>query len=512
MQVRVLGRVELRNDDDELIFVRQRKLRQLVCVLALTCEPVPSEQLQSMLWAVTETQNMLSALTTTVNKLRNLLPEGRIGKDHAGYRLVLHGGDYLDVREFRARVAEACGVRESDPHRAADLYQRAVDTWIDPHLPDLPDTPAATARARQLFIERRDAIEALVEVRMALGQHAAVARELPALLVDDALNDRLWLSLLLAQYRDGRKGDALRTFEEARGTYVTKTGAEPSVSLKTMRDRIAHDDLELRWRPEQTVREKRAVNAGIDITIASSARAYDYLLGGADNFEVDRQAADRLLTVVPDLREVARRNRAFLLRTVRFLSRRGIRQFLDIGTGLPTQGSVHEVAREITPGARVVYVDNDPMVVAHANAIIDDRRNTAVIFGDLKEPAKILDHPETRRLIDPEEPVAVLMLAILHFIAADAVHLALEHYRAWMAPGSALAITHMTRTGTGHDVIRAMETAAPHSAVEGLFLRSRPEIEALFTGLRLAAPLNDLGCPLACELSLAILGGVAFRV
>ncbi|MGH3392695.1 MAG: SAM-dependent methyltransferase, partial [Actinomadura sp.] len=466
MKVRVLGPVEIRDDDDRLIPIRQRKLRQAVCVLALLGGPVASEDLQSLLWDTAERRSMLSALTTTIGKLRQALPDGWIVRDKGGYQLNLDPEhDYLDLWEFRALIAEAHAVRESAPAAAADLFHAAVTLWGDPPLLDLPGTQAIRRHLEGLLIERSAAIEAWTEVRLAVGQHAEVARDLPGIIKDDPLNEHLWMSLLLALYRDGRKAAALQAYEEARSTLLAETGAEPDQPLTGMRDRIARNDTGLLWRPEQTARENRAINAGIDVTVASSARAYDYLLGGSDNFDADREAADRLLTVVPDLREVARRNRAFLLRTVRSLSRRGIRQFLDIGTGLPTQGSVHEVAREIIPDARVVCVDSDPMVVAHANAIIEDRRNTAAISGDMKDPTKILTHAETRRLIDPKEPVGVLMLAILHFIAADEIHLALEHYREWMAHGSALAISHMTRTGTSQDVMQLMERAAPQSSV-----------------------------------------------
>jgi DNA-binding SARP family transcriptional activator len=517
MRVRVLGPVEVRDDDDGVIMIRQRKVRELLFVLALATGPMPSERLQSMLWVAADTHNMLSALTTTVNRLRKLLPQDRLVRDEDGYRLIMDPGrDHLDVREFRDLVAAARKVRESDPRRAAELFQRAVEAWRDPQLPDLPDTLTAGGWADQLRAERRDAIEALVEVRMALGRHATVATELPALLASDPLNDRLWLSLLLALYRDGRKGDALRIFEDAREMYLTETGAEPSVPLLSMRDRIAANDPGLEWHPRQTAQESRAINAGSDITVASSARVYDWLLGGEANFEVDRQVAGLLLGAIPDLRESTRRNRVFLRRVVRFLVDRGIRQFLDLGTGLPTQGSVHEVAQKADPTARVVYVDNDPLVVAHGTAFIEDSRNTGFIAGDLRAPAEIFTAPQMRRLIDLTEPVGVLMLNLVHFVPADDAHLALDHYREWMPPGSALAMTHVTREGTSAEALRVIDEATQRSSVDRLFLRSPAEIETMFAGLELMAPLVDPGNWQADEAlppcSLAALGGLAFKV
>jgi S-adenosyl methyltransferase/transcriptional activator len=349
-------------------------------------------------------------------------------------------------------------------------------------------------------------------VQLTLGRHAAVAQQLPKWLADDPINDQLWLALMLAQYRNGRKGHALQTFEAAQATYLTQMGSDPSVPMTTMRDRIANNDPGLDWHAGLTAQESRAISAGSDTTVASSARVYDWLIGGQANFEVDRQVARMLLGAIPDLRESTRRNRVFLRRVVRFLVERGVRQFLDLGTGLPTENSVHEVAQEVDPTARVVYVDNDPLVVAHGAAFINDSRNTEFFAGDLREPAEIFAAPQTRRLIDLDEPVGVLMLNIVHFVPADDAHLALEQYRAWMPPGSALAMTHVTREGTSPGTLRVIDEATQRSSVDRLFLRSPTEIEAMFAGLELMAPLVDPGNWQADAMlppcSLAHLGGV----
>src|SRR6266704_3699329 len=143
----------------------------------------------------------------------------------------------------------------------------------------------------------------------------------------------------------------------------------------------------------------------INTWVAHPARIYDYYLGGKDNFWADRETAEMALAATPSVREMARENRAFLRRAVEFLAREaGIGQFLDIGTGLPTQGNVHEVAQSINPEARVVYVDNDPMVLAHSRAL-KTGGNTVVIEADLRDPRVILDHPGTRKLIDFSQPL-----------------------------------------------------------------------------------------------------------
>jgi hypothetical protein len=175
------------------------------------------------------------------------------------------------------------------------------------------------------------------------------------------------------------------------------------------------------------------------------ARMYDYCLGGKDNFAVDRETVLAVSEQIPEAVEVARSNRRFLYRVVRFLARdAGIRQFVDMGSGLPTQNNVHEVAQRFRPGARVVYVDHDPIVVTYGRALLADNVNTTVITGDMTEPAAILDDPTVRRLIDFSEPVAALFLSVAHFVAEDAtVHRMLTTVLDALTPGSYLAFSQI---------------------------------------------------------------------
>ena len=149
---------------------------------------------------------------------------------------------------------------------------------------------------------------------------------------------------------------------------------------------------------------------GIDPSQASVARVYDYLLGGAHNFSADRDIARTLEAIEPQARAIAAANRAFLVRAVRYLAAEaGVRQFLDIGSGIPTQGNVHEIVRRVDPAARVVYVDRDPVAVAHSTALLDGDPNAAVIQADLTRPADVLGHPTVRKMIDFDEPVGLLL-------------------------------------------------------------------------------------------------------
>jgi len=177
----------------------------------------------------------------------------------------------------------------------------------------------------------------------------------------------------------------------------------------------------------------------------SAARMYDYYLGGHHNFPADRAAAEAAMTIYPDLAPVARVNRAFLRRAVTLLAARGIDQFLDLGSGIPTVGNVHEVAQQSNPAARVVYVDNDPVAVTHSAALLGDSPTVAVIEADARRPEMILEHPATRRLLDTSRPLALLMLTFLHFVTDDgeATRLA-QQLRDALAPGSYLVISHGT--------------------------------------------------------------------
>jgi S-adenosyl methyltransferase len=227
----------------------------------------------------------------------------------------------------------------------------------------------------------------------------------------------------------------------------------------------------------------------LDTSVPNVARVYDYLLGGKDNYAVDRAAAAKLVRLIPDAVRACHQNRRFLTRAVRFLaSEAGIRQFIDIGTGLPTQDSVHEVAQDIASDARVIYVDYDPVVVSHAQALLVRNPATVAINGDLREPEKILSHPVVQAFIDFTEPVAILLVAVLHFLRDDdKPHEVMDVLKASMPAGSYLVLSHVTADNipaeTARDVSDLYEqTTGPGAA------RTRPEIERFFGGLEMVEP------------------------
>lgn len=197
------------------------------------------------------------------------------------------------------------------------------------------------------------------------------------------------------------------------------------------------------------------VPEGVDITVPSAARMYDYVLGGAHNFAVDRQLADKAAVVAPVTTELVLSNRAFLRRAVLALMDSGIRQFLDLGSGIPTVGNVHEIARQVDPSSRVVYVDYDDVAVAHSQQVLAGDDLATVIEADMRDPEAVLGHSRTRGLLDFEQPIGLLMVTVMHYVTDDATAGdVIARYRDAVVPGSHLALTHIT------DDIRADEMAA----------------------------------------------------
>jgi SAM-dependent methyltransferase len=235
--------------------------------------------------------------------------------------------------------------------------------------------------------------------------------------------------------------------------------------------------------------ESGPVPPGVDPTTPSPARIYDYVLGGTHNFPVDRDAAERIRARSPDLADAAWVNRGFHQRAARWMAaEQGIDQFIDIGSGLPTQSNTHGVVQKVIPGARVAYVDNDPMVLAYASALLTGDGTTAVIHADLRDPDSVLDNPELRALIDFSQPIGLLMTAVLHFVAdgSDPGGL-VDHYVRALAPGSYLAVSHVTADNVPQ---RGLTTGLAEyaKATENIYLRPRAEVERFFDGVELVAP------------------------
>jgi len=227
---------------------------------------------------------------------------------------------------------------------------------------------------------------------------------------------------------------------------------------------------------------------GIDLSRASCVRVHDYMLGGKDNFAADREFGEQIVATVPQARWIVREARAFLERAVRYCAEQGVRQFLDLGSGLPTTDSVHEVAQRVDPACRVVYVDNDPMAVAHAQALLaTGLPGIAAIRGDARRPADILDHGEVRALIDFSRPVAVLMGCVLHYFTdEDDPAGVIARFMEAAASGSHLVLSHGTNDMLPEESAQVSEFY--RGIAMPLILRNRDEFGALLAGLELVEP------------------------
>ncbi|MEV0676730.1 SAM-dependent methyltransferase [Actinosynnema sp. NPDC050436] len=227
----------------------------------------------------------------------------------------------------------------------------------------------------------------------------------------------------------------------------------------------------------------------IDLSRPSIARVYDYWLGGAHNFAVDRAVGDKVQADVPVLKTIILNHRSFLRRAVRYLLSRGIRQFLDLGSGIPTVGNVHEIAQAADPSARVVYVDVDPVAVAHSRAILTGNELVGVLQTDVRDARGVLKSPEVRHLLDFDQPVAVLMVALLHFVPdSDDPRGIIEAYHDAIPAGSFLAMSHAGYEEGEWDPAWDDAKGVYNRGVSELTYRSKREIERLFTGFDLVEP------------------------
>jgi S-adenosyl methyltransferase len=256
----------------------------------------------------------------------------------------------------------------------------------------------------------------------------------------------------------------------------------------------------------------------IDTSVAHIARVYDYWLGGKDNFAPDREAGDEAIAAYPQLVSSVRANRAFLARTVRYLAgEAGIRQFLDIGTGIPTANNTHEVAQGIAPESRVVYADNDPMVLAHARALLRSapEGRTAYLDADVRDPDTILR--SAADVLDLSQPVAVMLVAILHFVSEDEDPAGIiSRLMAEMPPGSSLTITHVP-SDMHATAMKAMGDRLNRLLAQRSTYRSREQVTKLFEGLELVepgvVPIQEWrpATPEEAGAAAAMWGGVAFK-
>jgi hypothetical protein len=230
------------------------------------------------------------------------------------------------------------------------------------------------------------------------------------------------------------------------------------------------------------------VPPGVDPSVPSVARIYDYMMGGTYNFPADRTVADRAMAQVPELRDIILANRGFHGRAARWIAQRGVSQFLDLGSGLPTSGNTHDTVRAVTGDAKIAYVDVDPMVAACADQLLSSAWNTRVIVADVRDPDGLLGDPRLTDLLDFGQPIGLLVTGVLHFVAdADDPWALMTRYVSSLAPGSYVALTHSTYDNVPPRSVQAGEEEYARAS-EQMHFRSRPEVQRFFAGLELVPP------------------------
>ncbi|GLZ31066.1 hypothetical protein Lesp02_32550 [Lentzea sp. NBRC 105346] len=233
----------------------------------------------------------------------------------------------------------------------------------------------------------------------------------------------------------------------------------------------------------------------VDTTVPSPARVYDYWLGGGHNFQSDRALAEKIIQLMPGIRDAARLNRSFLRRAALFMVESGVRQFLDVGSGIPTVGNLHEIVQEADPECRVVYVDKDPVAVAHSELLLLGNERTTVLRADLRDVDSIFESEQVSRLIDLDQPVGLFMLLLLHFVPDDWKPVSvLGEYRDRLPRGSFLALSHVAAEAKPAGMDEAVQTYNAKSAQNQAYLRNRDEVLRFFDGYELVEP-GLVGCP-----------------
>lgn len=500
MEVKILGALAIQDDHGRAIDLRaHHQIRALLSLLSLHDWELSAGQIHSLLWKP-GTVNLTSALTSLTHRTRELLPNNRLINVNRCYRLERRPGDIWDVDLFRVALDLAQQARRrGDLDNAVRRYDEALRLWRipaggPPLLPDFAKTRAMRTHKDYLALLRqlRDAAEGWAEVSLDRGDNSReVSDRIQELLVTYPVSLRLHQLRMLSHYRGGRKGEALAAYRTATTTFERQIQAPPGPDLEHLRDDIAADDRALRRSPLIPATPKP-----MEAKQPVRRRVYDAALGGKDNYRSDRallydirqQVGGAFLTAL----RAARRTHA---RMVQSSLAAGIDQFIDLGCGLPINGfpQTHDLALGTHPQARVLYVDNDPVVATHAAARMVDHHRTWFCEADLRDTTAVLY--AARRHLDLTRPVMILATGVLEELGnpdehdlgtADLAHV-LAHYVAALPARSRIGLSHLS--GTNLDPrLRPLLDATNSAAPLPHYLRTASQIRRLFGDLRLMPP------------------------
>lgn len=501
MRYEVLGPVRAWRDGAVLNLGPSQRRVILAVLLLHANRPMSREQLIDAVWGEAVPKYAANLLQKNISALRRQLEPSRPGRTpsellvwtDAGYLLTVPAGD-LDLQTFDRDVACAREARaKGDRHKAAETLHQALKLWQGQPFDGLT-SPLLDAQRDRLLEQRIGLVEDRIELDLALGADLDLVSELRQLVSDHPLRDRLSASLMLALYRGGQRAEALSLFHDVRRQLRDELGIDPPASLQVLHQQILAGDSYLDLPQTQPTSAAPAADrkrttprqSRIDLTVAHPGRMYDYWLGGRHNFAADRELAEEVERIMPGMKEVSRLNQAFLRRAILFMIDSGIHQFIDLGSGIPAVGHLHEVIQRANPECRIVYIDPDPVAVAHSALLFDRFNGIAVIQTDLRDIDGVLNAEASDSLLDLTHPVGLIAPG-LHFVRHSwNLPAIIAGYRDRLVPGSYLALAHGNADaqvpGTAETIKAYQRTRHP------LFLRSYAQIMAICAGFDLVSP------------------------
>jgi DNA-binding SARP family transcriptional activator len=448
---------------------------------------VPPERLAEWVWGPAPTADQGNSLTTAISRLRKAIGMSRIISGEGGYRLDLSESDYVDLAVFRREADVAGELRAEDPEASAMLYQHALDLWSDQPLAGLPATPAAQSVLEGLRSEHINVVEAWAETLLDLGSNDLLVERLPLIIDANPLNEHLRALHMLALARLGRRGEAIVAYDQACEALLAHIHTAPGRPLRRLRQQILQDDPGLEWRPPPARPDDEVLlDAGVNARVHSMARMLNYMEGGTWHLPVDRAVTQVVLASAPEMLDVLTENLKFSSRAVREVAKLGIDQWVHIGSGLIPRHSLHRIARQVAPGARMVYVAWDPEAAIASQGLRDEI--TGLLLTDIPDMRHCLDAPETRRLIDFSRPVGLIVRRLLNLMGPDPFSL-MEELIDRLPDGSYVILSSPSSedlSDTVRETTDAQRSYRNHE--QPLILWSREEIRRMFCGLPLLDP------------------------
>lgn len=506
MRFRILDGVRVTDDDGNEVPLQPQEQHAVFRLVVADGQLVPAETLETVL-VHKDAGNPRQAVSKLMSRLAKKIncpdtddnDKRLVGKgqgDFLRYGLLPKRGDYVDVRVWRGIRDRADEVFSESPQQAALMLERGLRLWSDPPLVGLPST--MEDQRKSLLDEHLNALAQLAEAQLWLKRHHRLTTWLPAVVRANPWREDLLALLMKALYHTGNPSEARKLYLDLRQRLKTEIGpdATPMPMLANIYRQIGRHDPGLLVDPVPVLESDEAVKAsGGDLTAVSFPRMINYAAGGKYHGPADRAAVEAIDAAAPDVTELSRQNELWGKRVARRLAGEGIRQFIEIGAGIPSRHSVHNAVRVLLPDAVVAYMTPDPAVVRHGNRLLRGERAAAFALGDLREPQSILENPVLEDLgIDLTEPVLLLSPTAVNYVPReeDAAGL-LRCVTGGLAEGSQVAVNVATYEGVTDEVMALFGSLLAGTRPE-LVMRSKAEAAEILdgNGLRLRDPITDV--------------------